>query len=215
MVGAIVAMRPISGVTMAWRDGGKIVKAAANTVGIMPPPMKPCTARQTIMVPIDVLSPHIKLAKVNPPHEIANSVRVPSARDRKPESGIATTSAMRYAVWTQGISSPDAARPAWISLSEAETIWMSRMAMNMPKHMAMKATTRRGSMRSCLIATADVSMAASLASISSQPVSKARGRRRGPRRAWCRRLRRPTFRAVARRARRCRRAHGCAPAGAG
>ena len=95
MVGAIVAMRPISGVTMAWRDAGKTVKAAANTVGIMPPPMKPWIARHTIMVPIEEESPHMKLAKVKPAHDTANSVRVPSARDRKPESGIATTSAMR------------------------------------------------------------------------------------------------------------------------
>ncbi len=71
------------------------MKAAANTVGIMPPPMKPWSARHTIMVLIDVLSPHMKLAKVKPAHETANRVRVPSARDRKPESGIATTSAIR------------------------------------------------------------------------------------------------------------------------
>jgi hypothetical protein len=37
----------------------------------------------------------MKLAKVNPAHDTANSVRVPSARDRKPERGIATTSAIR------------------------------------------------------------------------------------------------------------------------
>jgi hypothetical protein len=35
---------------------------------------------------IDVLRPHMKLAKVKPAHETANRVRVPSARDRKPES---------------------------------------------------------------------------------------------------------------------------------
>ena len=45
MVGASVATRPIIGETMARRDGGKIVKAAAKTVGIMPPPMKPWIAR--------------------------------------------------------------------------------------------------------------------------------------------------------------------------
>ena len=37
-------------------------------------------------------------------------------------------------------------RPAWISASEAETIWMSRIAMNMPKTMQMNAKVRR---RSC------------------------------------------------------------------
>ena len=67
----------------------------ANTVGIMPPPMKPCSARQTIMVPIEEVRPHITLAKVKPAADTANSTRVPSARDRKPESGIAITSAIR------------------------------------------------------------------------------------------------------------------------
>ncbi len=78
----------------------------------------------------------------------ANIRRVPSARDRKPDSGIATTSAIRYEVWTQVISSLDAASPAWISASEADTTWMSRNAMNMPKHMATNAIRRAGSMRS-------------------------------------------------------------------
>ena len=31
-----------------------MVKAEANTVGIMPPPMKPCAARQTIISSIEV-----------------------------------------------------------------------------------------------------------------------------------------------------------------
>ena len=69
--------------------------AEANTVGIMPPPMKPWMARQTIISLIDVESPHIRLAAVNPPAEMANMMRVPSTRDRKPDSGIMTTSAIR------------------------------------------------------------------------------------------------------------------------
>src|SRR5262252_11092182 len=94
-VGASVAIRPIMGLTMFWRDRGKIVKAAAKTVGIMPPPMKPWIARHTIMLPIDEVIPHIALARVKPAADAANRVRVPSARDRKPESGMATTSAIR------------------------------------------------------------------------------------------------------------------------
>ena len=61
----------------------------------MPPPMKPCSARQTIIWSIVVDSPHIRLATVNPAAAIANMMRVPSARDRKPDSGMATTSAIR------------------------------------------------------------------------------------------------------------------------
>src|SRR5215471_3130322 len=100
------------GDAMFWRDFGNTVKAAAKTVGIIPPPMKPWTARQTIMPSIEEVTPHIMLAKVKPALETANSVRVPSARERKPDSGIATTSAIRYAVCTHGISSLEAARPA-------------------------------------------------------------------------------------------------------
>ena len=61
----------------------------------MPPPMKPCSARHTIMLSIEELKPHMMLAKVKPAAEMVNSMRVPSARDRKPESGIAITSAIR------------------------------------------------------------------------------------------------------------------------
>jgi hypothetical protein len=48
----------------------------------MPPPMKPCRARHTIIWLMSVAVPHMKLAKVNPPAEIANTSRVPSARER-------------------------------------------------------------------------------------------------------------------------------------
>src|SRR6185312_13647581 len=41
-----------------------------------------------------------------------------------------------------------AVRPAWISLSDAETIWMSRIDMNIPNTMIRKAISRRGAMRS-------------------------------------------------------------------
>ncbi len=85
---------------------------------------------------------------MKPAAEIVNISRVPSARDRYPDSGIEITSAIRYEVCTHEISSADAARPAWISDNDAETIWISRNAMNMPTHMARNAASRRGSMRS-------------------------------------------------------------------
>src|SRR6202008_1905215 len=102
------------------------------------------------MLLIDELMPHMTLATVKPAADAVNKARVPSARERKPESGIATTSAIKYEVWTQGISSPEADNPAWISFSEAETIWMSRNDMNMAKHITTKATSRRGVSRSAL-----------------------------------------------------------------
>ncbi|GJE45219.1 hypothetical protein AEGHOMDF_4413 [Methylobacterium soli] len=93
--GASVATRPIIGDTIERFDGGKIVKAAAKTVGIMPPPMKPCRARQRIISLIDVDVAHIRLISVKPQAAIENIQRVEITRDRKPESGIMITSAIR------------------------------------------------------------------------------------------------------------------------
>src|SRR4029077_7289800 len=114
----------------------------------MPAPRNPWIARQTIISSIVGAKPHRKLATVKPEAEIANSSRVPSARDRKPDSGIAITSAIRYAVWTHDASLELADRPAWMSDSDAETIWMSKIDMNMPNTMIRNATSRRGAMRS-------------------------------------------------------------------
>ena len=67
---------------------------------------------------------------------------------RNPDKGIAITSAIRYAVWTHDTSLELADRPAWISVSDAETTWMSRIDMNIPNNMMRNATSRRGAMRS-------------------------------------------------------------------
>ena len=83
------------------------------------------------------------LIAVKPVAESTNSTRVESSRARKPESGITITSAIRYEVWTQLISSALADSPAWISESELETIWMSRIAMNMPPTMIRKPSQSR------------------------------------------------------------------------
>src|SRR5882757_10183041 len=114
----------------------------------MPAPRNPWSARQTIICSIEEANPQKKLAKVNPAADIANSRRVPNARDRKPDSGIAITSAIRYEVWTHDTSLELAESPAWISLSDAETIWMSRIDMNIPNTMMRNANSRRGAMRS-------------------------------------------------------------------
>src|SRR5450631_4316351 len=114
----------------------------------MPAPRNPWIARHRIICSIDEANPHRKLATVKPAAEIANSRRVPSARDRKPDSGIAITSAIRYEVCTHDTSDELADRPAWISASEAETTWMSRIDMNMPNTMMRNANSRRGAIRS-------------------------------------------------------------------
>ncbi|MCP1782837.1 hypothetical protein ACVIU4_001967 [Bradyrhizobium barranii subsp. barranii] len=61
----------------------------------MPAPRKPCSARQRIISSIVVAKPHSRLDTVKPAAEIANNSRVPKARDKKPDSGIAMTSAIR------------------------------------------------------------------------------------------------------------------------
>src|SRR6476659_7485313 len=120
----------------------------------MPAPKNPCTARQRIICSIVEANPHRKLAMVKPEAEIANSNRVPSARDRNPDSGIAITSAIRYEVCTHDTSLELADRPAWISESDAETTWMSRIDMNIPNTMMRNANNRRGGMRSAAAAPA-------------------------------------------------------------
>src|SRR3981189_3392018 len=114
----------------------------------MPAPRNPWIARQRIICSIDEAKPHRKLAMVKPEADIANNNRVPSARDRKPDNGIAITSAIRYEVWTHDTSLELADRPAWISLSDADTIWISRIDMNIPNTMMRNANSRRGAMRS-------------------------------------------------------------------
>src|SRR3982751_3395645 len=114
----------------------------------MPAPRKPWIARQIIICSRVEAKPQKKLAIVKPDAEIANNSRVPSARDMKPDSGIAITSAIRYEVCTHDTSLELADSPAWISLSDAETIWMSRIDMNIPNTMIRNATSRRGATRS-------------------------------------------------------------------
>src|ERR1700722_17119455 len=114
----------------------------------MPAPKNHWIERHRIICSIEMANPQWKLARVKPAAEIANSNLVPSARDRNPDSGIAITSAIRYAVCTHDTSVELADRPAWISVSEAETIWMARIDMNIPNTMIRNATNRRGSMRS-------------------------------------------------------------------
>src|SRR6202023_3935700 len=114
----------------------------------MPAPKNPWIARHRIICSIEEAKPHRKLAMVKPEAEIANNNRVPNARDRNPDSGIAITSAIRYEVWTQDTSVELADKPAWISVSDAETTWMSRIDMNITNTMIRNANSRRGSMRS-------------------------------------------------------------------
>src|ERR1700674_5876914 len=146
----------------------------------MPAPKNPWIARHRTICSIEEANPHRKLAMVKPEAEIANNSRVPNARDRKPDSGIAITSAIRYEVWTQDTSLELADRPAWISVSDAETIWMSRIDMNMPNTMIRNANSRRGGIRSdgtAAVITAGGAMVASAIWCSGQDLLSNRARR--------------------------------------
>src|ERR1700682_3076395 len=130
----------------------------------MTAPRNPWIARQRIICSIDEANPHSKRAKLKPEAEIANSNRVPSARDRNPDNGIAITSAIRYEVWTHDTSLELADRPAWISESDAETTWISRIDMNIPNTMMRNANSRRGAMRSDGTAVAFIIVGGAVAS---------------------------------------------------
>ncbi len=70
-------------------------KPVANTVGIIAPPTKPCTARKKIIDSMLQARPHSALASVNSPADSANSQRVESACARNAANGIITSSAIR------------------------------------------------------------------------------------------------------------------------
>jgi hypothetical protein len=79
---------------------------------------------------------HNALVTVKPRAATTNSTRVDNSRDMIPHIGTITTSAIRYAVCTQTISSALADSPPWIWLSELVTICTSIMAMNRPMPIA-------------------------------------------------------------------------------
>src|SRR3954452_12481201 len=141
----------------------------------MPAPRNPWIARQITICSRVEAKPQKKLAMVKPEAEIANNSRVPSARDMKPDRGIAITSAIRYEVCTHDTSLWLAESPAWISLSEAETIWMSRIDMNIPNTMMRNANIRRGGIRSA--AAAAVFIITSGAAVVSAMMGSERGGR--------------------------------------
>src|SRR5258706_9989674 len=92
MVGASETIRPMIAPEVARLSGGKAVKAIANTVGIIAPPMKPCRPRVMIIVSIDDDMPVSTLMIVKPAHEIMNSFCVPHRREKDTPGGMLTTS---------------------------------------------------------------------------------------------------------------------------
>ena len=70
-------------------------KPTANTVGTMAPPVKPCSARSTIIDSMFQAMPQPTLNKVKSAALVANSQRVEIAWARKAEKGIMISSAIR------------------------------------------------------------------------------------------------------------------------
>jgi len=66
-----------------------------NTNGIMAPPLNPCIALKTIIWPRLVAVAHKALAPVKPSAAVTNSTRVDNSRERVPDNGTITTSAIR------------------------------------------------------------------------------------------------------------------------
>ena len=81
--------------TLARRVGGKMVKEVAKTVGIMAPPKRPCSARNTIMELRSPAKAQAALMQVKPMQVVRNNQRVEKARLSQPDSGMVMTSAMR------------------------------------------------------------------------------------------------------------------------
>ncbi len=75
-VGARVAMMPSTAGISACCLPSNSTKPVANTVGIMAPPTKPCTARNAIITSRFQAKPQAMLAMVKAPAETVNSQRV-------------------------------------------------------------------------------------------------------------------------------------------
>ena len=95
MVGASVAVRPISTDICVRFSPGNSRKVVANTVGIIAPPMKPWAARNTTISPRLEAPAQASENSVKPSALATNSTRVDSRRDSQPDSGIMTISAIR------------------------------------------------------------------------------------------------------------------------
>ena len=96
--GASVATMPIITCWVMDRPPGNSVKAAAIVVGTIAAPAKPWIARNAIRECRSHAVAHNILDNTNPPADMTNSLRMPNTRLRKPDSGMPTTSAIRYPV---------------------------------------------------------------------------------------------------------------------
>src|SRR5215469_8038855 len=100
-VGASIANRPATRVARLRPSPSNIKKIAEKTSGIRAPPQKPCNTRAGISDQKLFDAAQAKLATVKPQTQARKAPRVDRTRVSQPVSGIATISAIRYAVCTQ------------------------------------------------------------------------------------------------------------------
>ncbi|MNR34107.1 hypothetical protein D3C85_1518470 [compost metagenome] len=94
-VGASEASAPTVAAAITRCGPLKNAKAVVNTIGIIEPPRKPCSARNAIMLWMSHAMPHSRLVTVKPAAEAANSQRVDITRESQPDSGMTIISAIR------------------------------------------------------------------------------------------------------------------------
>src|SRR4051794_38519713 len=100
-VGASIANKPATKVARLRPSPSNIRKIAEKTNGIKAPPQKPCSTRAGISDQKLFDAAQARLAAVKPQMQARKAPRVDMTRVSQPVSGIATTSAIRYAVCTQ------------------------------------------------------------------------------------------------------------------
>ena len=94
-VGASEASPPTIAAAITRCRPWKKKNALVNTIGIIDPPRKPCSARNAIIDWISVAVAQSRLAIVKPAAEPAKSQWVENTRLSHPDSGITTISAIR------------------------------------------------------------------------------------------------------------------------
>src|ERR1700742_169515 len=100
-VGASIASRPATRVARLLPAPWNIRKIAEKTSGISAPPQKPWTIRAETNDQKLLEAAQARLAAVKPQMQARKAPRVDMTRVNQPVKGIATTSAIRYAVCTQ------------------------------------------------------------------------------------------------------------------
>ncbi len=96
-----MANKPATRVARLRPSPSNIKKIAEKTSGIRAPPQKPCSTRAGISDQKLLDAAQARLAPVKPQMQARKAPRVDMTRVNQPVSGIATTSAIRYAVCTQ------------------------------------------------------------------------------------------------------------------